>query len=52
MVQRNTVNLGFGRLPTDRFNRLLAHLFQPDGTSVQGQLLENGIARVYWGRYC
>lgn len=47
MVLGQTVSLGYGGLRTDRYNRLLAHLFLPDGEWVQGRLLEDGMARVY-----
>lgn len=47
MVLGETVTLGYGGLRTDRYNRLLAHLFLPDGAWVQGRLLEDGMARVY-----
>ena len=45
LVLGKTVTLGYGGLRTDRYNRLLAHLFLPDGAWVQGRLLEDGMAR-------
>ena len=47
LVLGKTVTLGYGGLRTDRYNRLLAHLFLPEGAWVQGRLLEDGMARVY-----
>ncbi len=41
------VSLGFGGRRTDRHGRALAHLFLPDGRWVQGELLSQGMARVY-----
>jgi micrococcal nuclease len=42
-----TVKLEFGGRRMDRHGRLLAHLFAEDGTWIQGQVLERGLARVY-----
>ncbi|NQW00943.1 MAG: thermonuclease family protein [Rhodospirillales bacterium] len=41
------VTLRFGGARMDRHGRHLAHLFLDDGTWVQGQMLERGMARVY-----
>lgn len=41
------VSLGYGGRRTDRHGRALAHLFLPDGRWVQGELLSQGMARVY-----
>jgi len=41
------VNLRYGGAEKDRHGRLLAHLFLEDGTWVQGQMLQIGMARVY-----
>jgi len=42
-----TVGLGFGGRRMDRHGRWLAHLFAPGGLWVQGELLTQGLARVY-----
>ncbi len=42
-----TVTLRFGGARMDRHGRHLAHLFLPDGTWVQGRMLQRGMARVY-----
>ena len=42
-----TVTLAFGGQPIDRHGRLLAHLYDADGTWIQGELLSRGLARVY-----
>lgn len=36
-----------GDYPRDRYGRLLGHIKLPDGSWVQGQMLETGWARVY-----
>lgn len=41
------VTLYFGGREMDRYGRTLAHLFLEDGTWVQGEMLKNGMARVY-----
>jgi len=41
------LGLWYGGRKSDRHGRLLAHLTTPDGTWVQGALLEAGMARVY-----
>ncbi|MDH5191003.1 MAG: thermonuclease family protein [Gammaproteobacteria bacterium] len=40
----NKVGLQFGKDKRDRYQRLLAHVFLPDGTNVQQYLLEQGLA--------
>lgn len=47
LVLGQTVDLAYGGQRVDRYDRLLAHLFLPDGSWVQGALLEGGLARVY-----
>lgn len=47
MVLDRRVSLGFGGRKVDRHDRLLAHLFTPDGGWVQAALLAAGMARVY-----
>lgn len=42
-----SVQLFYGGTNMDRHGRLLAHLFLPDGTWVQGEMLAQGMARVY-----
>lgn len=39
-----TLLLQFGEEKTDRHGRWLAHIFTPDGTNVQQQLLQQGLA--------
>lgn len=41
------VTLYFGGARRDRYGRALAHLFRDDGLWVQGEMLRNGMARVY-----
>lgn len=38
--------LRFGKEKYDRYQRLLAHVFLPDGTNLSNWLLENGFART------
>lgn len=50
MVLGRTVKLAFGERQTDRYGRLLAHVFTGKGnfeTWVQGQMLAAGLARTY-----
>ena len=47
MVLGKEVRLGFGGRRGDRHGRVLAHVFGEDGTWVQGELLDRGMARVY-----
>lgn len=42
-----TVTLSYGGRRVDRYNRLLAHLHDSNGTWIQGELLRHGMARVY-----
>ncbi len=42
-----TVSLSFGGSKKDRHGRLLAHLHAPGGVWVQGEMLSQGMARVY-----
>ncbi len=43
-----TVELGYGGLRMDRHGRVLAHMFRADnGLWLQGEMLEQGLARVY-----
>ncbi len=39
-----TVGLQFGRERLDRYKRLLAHVYLPDGRSLEKRLLEDGLA--------
>jgi endonuclease YncB( thermonuclease family) len=41
------VTLSYGGRRVDRYNRLLAHLYDADGGWIQGALLRSGMARVY-----
>ncbi len=41
------VEIVYGGRRMDRHGRLLAHLYRPDGTWVQGEMLGRGMARVY-----
>ncbi len=41
------VHLGFGGRRIDRHGRALAHLTTPDGVWLQGEMLRQGLARVY-----
>ena len=50
LVMGQRVRLGFGKTRTDRYGRLLAHVFTgSNGTSawVQGAMLARGLARAY-----
>jgi len=42
-----TVTLHFGGARQDRHGRILAHLITEDGLWLQGEMLKNGLARVY-----
>ncbi len=42
----NQVRLIHGREKKDHYQRILAHLFLPDGTNVQGQLLASGLVNA------
>ena len=47
LIVGKTVAMAHGGRPMDRHGRVLAHLFLPDGTWVQGRMLALGMARVY-----
>ncbi len=47
MVLNKEVTLYYGGRKMDRYGRVLAHLFLNDGTWIQGEMLKNGMARVY-----
>jgi len=47
LVLGRQVSLQFGGRQTDRYERALAHLVRDDGLWIQGQLLSDGLARVY-----
>ena len=47
IVLNKEVMLYYGGRKMDRYGRALAHLFLNDGTWVQGEMLKNGMARVY-----
>lgn len=47
LTSGKTVSLSYGGRRIDRYNRLLAHLHDPDGLWIQGELLRQGMARVY-----
>ncbi len=47
LVQSKHVQLSYGGRQEDRYGRLLAHLHLPDGSWVQGAMVETGLARVY-----
>lgn len=47
LVQGKRVQLAYGGARMDRHGRTLAHLFLSDGTWVQGEMLRQGLARVY-----
>jgi endonuclease YncB( thermonuclease family) len=47
LVQGRTVALYFGGTHEDRYGRVLAQLVRDDGLWVQGELLKQGMARVY-----
>jgi endonuclease YncB( thermonuclease family) len=42
-----TLSLSYGGRKIDRHGRLLAHLATADGSWIQGELLQRGLARVY-----
>jgi micrococcal nuclease len=42
-----TLTLSYGGRRIDRYDRLLGHLHDPEGTWIQGELLRRGMARVY-----
>jgi len=47
MILGRRVGLFHGPQRMDRHGRLLAHLVAPDGTWLQGEMLNRGLARVY-----
>ena len=47
LVLGKEISLKYGGRRTDRHGRLLAHLFTDDGAWVQGEMLRQGMARVY-----
>ena len=46
LAAERMIALGFGGRRTDRYGRLLAHLYLEDGLWLQGELLSRGMARV------
>lgn len=47
MVLNRSVGLAFGGVRTDRYGRLLAHLYADDGSWIQARMIASGLARVY-----
>lgn len=47
LIENKTLTLQFGERKKDKYKRLLAHAYLPDGTWVNGALVENGLAHVY-----
>lgn len=47
LVLNKFVTLYFGGQRRDRYGRALAHLFLKDGLWIQGEMIKNGMARVY-----
>ena len=47
LAKDRKVSLTYGGRRVDRWGRLLAHLYGPDGQWIQGELLKRGLARVY-----
>ncbi len=47
LVRDQDIELYAGGATSDRHGRILAHVFTPDGLWVQGELLEQGLARTY-----
>lgn len=47
LLANQPVTLAFGPTRTDRYQRLLAHVYLADGTWVNGALVEEGLAHVY-----
>ncbi len=47
MIQGKTVRLEYDRERYDRYGRLLAYLYLPDGTMVNLAVVRQGLARVY-----
>ncbi len=47
LAMGQTLRLSFGGRKIDRHGRLLAQLYRDDGTWIQGEMLSQGLARVY-----
>ena len=47
LAQGKRVRLEYDKLRYDRFGRILAFLFLPDGTNLSRELVRQGMARVY-----
>jgi len=47
LAQGKKVRLEYDELRYDRYGRTLAHLFLPDGTHLNQELVRQGLARVY-----
>jgi endonuclease YncB( thermonuclease family) len=47
LIQGKTVRLEYDRERYDRYGRLLAYLYLPDGTMVNVAVVRQGLARVY-----
>lgn len=47
LIGGRTVEVWYGGRQRDRHGRWLGHLFLPDGTWVQGRMLQTGFGRVY-----
>lgn len=47
LIQGQRVRLEYDQLRYDRYGRLLAYLFMPDGALVNAGLVRRGLARVY-----
>lgn len=47
MIEGKPVTLETGNTPKDRYGRVLAHLFTPDGGWVNGGMVAAGLAHVY-----
>lgn len=48
LIQGKIVRLEYDRLRYDHYGRLLAYLFLPEGTFVNGEIVRQGLARVYF----
>lgn len=47
LLKGKNVRLEMGRKKTDRYGRTLAHLYLPDGTWVNGEIIKNGFGHIY-----
>jgi len=47
LIQGKRVRLEYDKLRYDRYGRILAYLFLPDGSNVNQELVRQGLARVY-----